>query len=175
MKLFHYHTETKEYVSTTEAEPMPRVQGEYIIPASCTTIPPSGTELDNTIFVFDVALSVWNLVSDYRGITAYNVNDGSKIIPELGWTPGNTSTFVTPTDVNNQIWNGSAWVFNRDKALTPIRKNRDKLLTACDYTQLSDVELTDAKKLEWKTYRQELRDFPETCDPQNPVWPTEPV
>ena len=32
-----------------------------------------------------------------------------------------------------------------------------------------------AKKEEWKTYRQKLRDLPATeSNPQNPTWPTKP-
>lgn len=36
---------------------------------------------------------------------------------------------------------------------------RDSLLGFSDWTQLSDAQLTDAKKTEWSTYRQALRDI----------------
>jgi hypothetical protein len=52
---------------------------------------------------------------------------------------------------------------------------RDALLTKCDWTQLPDSPLTDAKKATWRTYRQKLRDLPENT-PANgeTVWPTPP-
>jgi len=56
-----------------------------------------------------------------------------------------------------------------------LRNQRNGLLFASDYTQLSDAGLTDSKKAEWVTYRQTLRDLPaNTSDPENPTWPTQP-
>lgn len=40
-----------------------------------------------------------------------------------------------------------------------IRKQRDDLLAKSDWTQLPDAPLTDEKRSEWSTYRQELRDI----------------
>ena len=52
---------------------------------------------------------------------------------------------------------------------------RGILLRESDWTQFTDSPLSDAKKNEWKTYRQNLRDLPATeSDPQNPTWPTIP-
>jgi len=59
--------------------------------------------------------------------------------------------------------------------LQTLRMKRNNLLTACDWTQTSDAPLTAIKKEEWVSYRQALRDFTETCDPYNPVWPQLPV
>jgi len=58
-----------------------------------------------------------------------------------------------------------------------IRAIRDSLLTACDWTQVADSPLTDAKKAEWRTYRQALRNFPSTNSAtslENTTWPTAP-
>ena len=53
---------------------------------------------------------------------------------------------------------------------------RNRRLQASDWTQIPDSPLTDAKKTEWATYRQKLRDLPATeSDYDNPTWPTEPV
>ena len=54
-----------------------------------------------------------------------------------------------------------------------LRRDRDKLLTATDWTQNPDVpESTRAK---WVSYRQALRDLPATTlDVTNPTWPTKP-
>lgn len=49
------------------------------------------------------------------------------------------------------------------------RYRRDQELAATDWTQMADADLTPEKKLEWKAYRQALRDYPET-----EVWPDKP-
>ena len=43
-----------------------------------------------------------------------------------------------------------------------MRRIRNDLLKESDITQLADAPLTDAKKAEWATYRQALRDMPVT-------------
>ena len=48
-----------------------------------------------------------------------------------------------------------------------MRHWRDILLAQSDWTQLPDSPLTDAKKTEWATYRQALRDFPSTWEPSD--------
>lgn len=54
-----------------------------------------------------------------------------------------------------------------------LRLERNALLTASDWTVLSDTPTSTAA---WKTYRQALRDLPaNTTDPFNPVWPTPPA
>ena len=41
-----------------------------------------------------------------------------------------------------------------------IRNMRNGLLEESDWTQVNDSPLSDSKKQEWATYRQELRDLP---------------
>ena len=56
-----------------------------------------------------------------------------------------------------------------------LRHMRNILLRESDWTQFTDSPLTDSKKTEWKTYRQNLRDLPaNTSDPENPSWPSKP-
>lgn len=56
-----------------------------------------------------------------------------------------------------------------------IRSRRDMLLTACDWTQISDVPLTEEQTAAWREYRQALRDIPQTfATPEGVVWPTPP-
>jgi len=59
-----------------------------------------------------------------------------------------------------------------------LRKERNQKLLDSDWTQASDHSspLPDAKKVEWATYRQALRDLPATADMTKwpDVWPTEP-
>ena len=56
-----------------------------------------------------------------------------------------------------------------------LRVTRDDLLSASDWTQSPDSPLTDAKKAEWRTYRQALRDITDTSDPTNVTWPSQPT
>ncbi len=59
-----------------------------------------------------------------------------------------------------------------------FRNRRNLLLMESDWTQGADSPLTDAKKAEWATYRQALRDLPTSYS--NPTskdsitWPTKP-
>lgn len=65
-----------------------------------------------------------------------------------------------------------------------VRVLRDKKLAESDWTQSPDSPLTDSKKTEWATYRQELRDMMEDLtvplnekgfvDETSLVWPTKP-
>jgi hypothetical protein len=56
-----------------------------------------------------------------------------------------------------------------------IREERNKRISVCDWTQLPNAPLSGAKKYEWETYRQALRDITQTTeDPSNPVWPIQP-
>ena len=58
-----------------------------------------------------------------------------------------------------------------------LRTRRNGLLAESDWTQLDDSPLTGAKKIEWATYRQELRDLPAintATEEQNVSWPIQP-
>lgn len=60
-------------------------------------------------------------------------------------------------------------------AYDSLREDRNRALVASDWTQFNDSPLSDAKKQEWATYRQHLRDLPNTTvDPENAIWPTKP-
>lgn len=56
-----------------------------------------------------------------------------------------------------------------------VRTRRDQLLRATDYAQVLDSPLTEAQRAEVATYRQALRDVPESgSDPFGVVWPVRP-
>tara|TARA_R110000868_G_C10898096_1_gene764122 strand:+ start:793 stop:1161 length:369 start_codon:yes stop_codon:yes gene_type:complete len=59
-----------------------------------------------------------------------------------------------------------------------LRNQRNGLLTESDWTQFNDSPLTDAKKAEWATYRQALRDLPATntaTTKATVTWPSKPA
>jgi len=55
-----------------------------------------------------------------------------------------------------------------------VREERNYKLEKSDWTQLADAPLTDAEKLNWRTYRQALRDITTQTDSNNITWPQEP-
>jgi hypothetical protein len=101
-----------------------------------------------------------------------NLQDGEAYIEG---TAGPHETHV----VNGEIVDGYADQREQDaidQAWIYFRQYRNILLSECDWTQAADSPLTDAKKAEWATYRQQLRDLPSnTTDPRNPTWPTPPT
>lgn len=67
-------------------------------------------------------------------------------------------------------------------ALEELRVERDKRLTDCDWTQLTDVQLIHDEqwKTNWANYRQQLRDLPNQCingllNIYDLSWPVEPM
>ena len=55
-----------------------------------------------------------------------------------------------------------------------MRRKRDALLVASDWTQMHDSPLTDEQRAAWATYRQQLRDAPATWTPGLTWDPAEP-
>lgn len=53
--------------------------------------------------------------------------------------------------------------------LFKLRSKRNKQLLSSDWTQFNDSPLSDAKKQEWATYRQALRDLPATHQTTNNI------
>lgn len=62
--------------------------------------------------------------------------------------------------------------------LTDMLTERNKQLSASDWTQIPDSPITDEQKQLWQTYRQALRDFPNTYTGDHNDWqasfPTKP-
>lgn len=57
-----------------------------------------------------------------------------------------------------------------------LRDKRNSILASTDYTQLADFQkmLTEEQQAAWAEYRQQLRDLPQTVDPEAPVFPLSP-
>ena len=72
----------------------------------------------------------------------------------------------------------AAVVHTAEQVARGIRLRRQGLLSESDWTVMPDSPLTTAKKNQWKTYRQALRDLPannaELADPREVVLPTVP-
>lgn len=57
---------------------------------------------------------------------------------------------------------------------TRVRKDRNRLLADCDWTQLTDAPVSDMEEQQWASYRQALRDITTQSDPFNIQWPVPP-
>jgi hypothetical protein len=123
-------------------------------------------------------------------------NGDDAYLKTLGWLPL-VETNVTPSA--NQMFDTDVVTVEEDRVLLThrakdmtaqeiadrdegqlanLREERDQKLIDSDWTQAPDypVPLTDAKKAEWATYRQSLRNLPATVDISlwPDIWPTEP-
>jgi len=91
---------------------------------------------------------------------------------------------VEVTGLDPQPLLGLGWTYVDGEFIAPppepltwgdIRAKRDRLLAACDWTQVADAPLTATEKQAWADYRQALRDIPQTFDsPDDVVWPETP-
>jgi hypothetical protein len=65
--------------------------------------------------------------------------------------------------------------FYEAEKLAELRKTRNQLLSASDWTQLPDTKLDSKLKSKWQTYRQNLRDMPTNFSYSEEIkWPQEP-
>ena len=69
--------------------------------------------------------------------------------------------------------------FEMPETMAWLRNKRNLMLEECDWTQAADSPLSDSKKAEWATYRQQLRDLTNTYTKENSiediVFPTKPT
>lgn len=61
-----------------------------------------------------------------------------------------------------------------DAAWARVRRERNAKLNESDKVVIRATEAGTETPLEWREYRQSLRDITEQADPFNIVWPTEP-
>ena len=92
-----------------------------------------------------------------EALTAFGLVEQAGVRPGVGWS-----------------WDGEQFAPPPPPPLTwdDIRRERDGLLAACDWTQVADAPVDAAA---WATYRQALRDVPQDfASPDEVVWPTAP-
>ena len=91
-----------------------------------------------------------------EALTAFGLVEQAGVRPGVGWS-----------------WDGEAFA-PPPPPLTwdDIRRERDGLLAASDWTQVADAPVDAAA---WAVYRQALRDVPQDyASPDEVVWPTAP-
>jgi hypothetical protein len=108
--------------------------------------------------------------------TIYNLDTGEiehststvAQINEVGLTEGQGIIEGDYQPNEYKIVDGEA-VIRTDNVLEIIRNKRNELLKESDWTQVNDCPLSDSKKQEWATYRQELRDLPSLYQSANNI------
>jgi hypothetical protein len=81
---------------------------------------------------------------------------------------------LKPSDLHVFDYVIKGWVVKEDVAAAMQREQRDKLLTATDWTQGADVPQSTRNK--WAAYRQALRDVPQQPGfPTEVIWPAKPA
>jgi len=108
-------------------------------------------------------------VDDVNNVPDFIVQEGQVLASNHDAEIGDTWT-GTEYDITHRLQiftDEDLWEYNRWK--------RDELLKESDWTASSDNSLSDDKKAEWATYRQALRDVPQThTEPRDITWPTKP-
>lgn len=104
--------------------------------------------MDNVLFNYVVNGVVIEGPIPYRQVLARTGLTDTVGLTELGWIE-HMPVPEMPEITKAQIDQG-------------IRGLRTHLLQQSDWTQVTDSPLTPAKKAEWATYRQQLRDMPAT-------------
>jgi hypothetical protein len=89
------------------------------------------------------------------------VSEATPVLIDGAWHQAWTVTELTEIEIAAAI--ESQWA--------RVRRDRNRLLTDCDWTQLPDAPVD---KQAWAAYRQALRDITMQADPFNLVWPTKP-
>ena len=100
------------------------------------------------------------------------------------WTPDNIPTLEPKSDESGDMRavyaitlhekEGESLEEARRTTMGQLREARNTLLDKSDYIVLTSYESGTPVAPEWVTYRQRLRDLPETVDVFSIVWPTSP-
>lgn len=110
------------------------------------------------------------------GCAAIEVDSSVGLSDALWVVDGVLMHSAPPSENHTFNYKALAWELDLPTFENRAIEGRHKLLLASDWATLPDVNLTDAQKAEWATYRQALRDI--TDQPGYPlevVWPTPPA
>ena len=114
-----------------------------------------------------------NACIDHLGLNAnrYNLTQAPPPHEIIEWHADNPDPQPSAAELE------TAWAAIEGAVLwSATRRERDELLRACDWCVGGDSPLSEAKQLDWETYRQELRNIPQDyATPDVVVWPDLPA
>ncbi len=119
-----------------------------------------------------------NLRKNLAEIKAIKEKDGVRVfsINEEQYTDLQDNCDASESGGVVTIIKSAEWLENKNnEAWRKIRKERNQLLKDSDYIMFPDITITAEKKEEWTTYRQSLRDIPQTfSNPDDVTYPDKP-
>jgi len=108
-------------------------------------------------------------IKEKDGVRVFSINEEQYTDLQDNCDASESSGVVT-------IIKSAEWLENKtNEAWRKIRKQRNQLLKDSDYIMFPDITITTEKKQEWETYRQSLRDIPQTfSNPDDVTYPDKP-
>jgi hypothetical protein len=108
-------------------------------------------------------------IKEKDGVKAFSINEEQYTDLQDNCDASESGGVVT-------IIKSAEWLENKtNEAWKKIRKERNQLLKDSDYIMFPDITITTEKKEEWTTYRQSLRDIPQTfSNPDDVTYPDKP-
>ena len=145
------------HIKLTNGQPQPYSIGQLRADNPQVSFP--STIPDATL----AAYNVFPLTPTPQPVTDHTqrVTEGTPALIEGAWTQTWVVTDLSEAELAQVV--ADQW--------TRVRRDRNRLLADCDWTQLSDAPVDAAV---WVAYRQLLRDITTQPDPFNLVWPTKP-
>ena len=129
-------------------------------------LPENISELDNDELFFKISELEVSIL-----LNSYYKNNEFKQLPEK---PSNYHIWNLETEQWQEPENYQQLLFN--EAASKVKRERQRLLTATDWTDTVSASTRLENYNEWQFYRQQLRDIT-TLEgyPFNVIWPTQPV
>jgi hypothetical protein len=129
--IYNYHPETRELLSTAEADPSPLEEDVFLIPAFATDIEPPTTGL-RQIPIFNEPTQQWSLVADWRGVALYSKTSGQRVSAALADTPESLSATELPKPSEVHEWDAGAngWTVSAAKVQAAFAVAKDARIKA---------------------------------------------
>ena len=116
------------YIGPVQADPSPLEEGVWLIPGGCVESKPPVAG-DNQVQRWDGKR--WQLISSYRGLTAYNTANGEPLVIDRHGDLPPGYTLDQPLD--GQVWRDGQWVDDIPAALTRVHQVKvQEINSACE-------------------------------------------
>lgn len=163
MKIYHYHSKTKEFIGTGEADKDPMDANNWLIPAHACTEEPLENKDGFAAVRVGGKHGEWQQLIDKRG-TKYWLADGSKhTINEIGVDVPNDALLSPPEPTQAEL--------SAEKAKSEhywVKSELDSTTIKLMYHWTGDHRASNTEQA-WKDYAIALRDYTSTDENGNPV------